>query len=109
MKFIKKSIRYFLYGKKWDQKIFKKLHRISLLGMNYGVNPKVEESGEAFLLNQLYKEAKTAKWIIFDIGANTGDYTKMLLGVFGRSALIYSKEGVLVPYINGGLTISQSK
>ncbi len=92
MKSIKNIIRHFLYGRKWNQKIFRNLHRIALQGMNYGTDPKINESGELYLLNQLCKESKNNQWIIFDVGANTGDYTKTLLKIFGKSALVYSFE-----------------
>ena len=76
--------RKFLIGKQKYQPIFESLHRISLRGMNYGQNHSVKESGEVWVINYLYKVSKgeNTKPIIFDVGANKGQYVRELNKVF---------------------------
>ncbi|UII27782.1 hypothetical protein LVD15_05000 [Fulvivirga maritima] len=75
------SIKDFFVGKKIMQPLFERLYRISLRGMNYGLGGMIESSGEINLVkliaNQLINSE--GKKVIFDIGANNGKYTDILL------------------------------
>jgi FkbM family methyltransferase len=79
-----------LVGKKQLQPFFERLYRISLRGMNYGLGGMVESSGEMFAIN--YVKQNTGYPVIFDVGANRGQYLQGLISVFGSKADIYSFE-----------------
>ena len=68
-----------ILGKKILQGIFTKMRLFSLKGMNYGggVNPK--DSGEDFVVKCALPKLGSQKPIIFDVGGNKGDYTKLWL------------------------------
>jgi FkbM family methyltransferase len=69
-----------LTGKKRFQKIFNLTRNLSLLGMNYGNGCTIEFGGEIALMDMLaakYTEKRT--YIIFDAGANQGDYCAELI------------------------------
>lgn len=71
------------YGKSKYQSLFKALYYMSLDGLNYGKVHSLEKDGELFLVKNLKKElAGTTSITLFDVGANEGAYTKMLLSVF---------------------------
>jgi FkbM family methyltransferase len=80
-----KTILNFFNGKKSFQPIFERIHSISLLGMNYG--PPVRDhnrNGEAHVLEYVKKRFTNDHPIIFDVGANTGEYTRVLLATLGN-------------------------
>lgn len=90
--FLKKIFDLFA-GKKKYQKIFELLHRISLKGMNIGAVAGPYQSGEQSALRYIHSKFKDVEeWILFDVGANNGDYTLLLRGVFGINSIIYSFE-----------------
>jgi FkbM family methyltransferase len=89
MKKIFKTIGNIFFGKKALQKPFELLYRISLKGMNFG-SSEVEDSGEAYVLEQTKKMSGSP--IIFDVGANKGQYANLINKVFDGSAKIYSFE-----------------
>jgi FkbM family methyltransferase len=67
-------------GKKRLQKIFNLTKNLSLQGLNYGNGSAIETSGEIALIKQLankYTDSRT--YIIFDVGANRGDYCTELV------------------------------
>lgn len=74
-----------------------KLYKLSLKGMNIGeVAGDVETSGE-YNVFKLVKDIDYGKKIIFDIGANRGEYTKALLNYF-PDAQIHSFEPAKATY-----------
>lgn len=80
----------FLFARSFFIKWNKLLYRLSLSGLgilNYE-NPRV--SGELHFLNNIATQ-QTSKSIIFDVGANKGDYSLMCLNVF-KNVQIYSFE-----------------
>lgn len=79
-------------GKKSYQSFFESLYLLSLAGMNYGhVIPG--KSGERNILNFIKSKYKNkSKIIIFDIGANKGDYTNQVINVLDYKANIYLFE-----------------
>lgn len=65
-------------GRKMAQPFWEILHKISLVGMNIGQGGDYAQSGENFVLNYFKNNLKTEDSpIIFDVGANIGDYAKL--------------------------------
>ncbi len=80
-------------GKLKFQRHFEYLNKVSLEGMNIGSGASPNASGEEVVLHQIKKElAKQDRSILFDVGANKGDYTLMLNRIFGPSSIIYAFE-----------------
>jgi FkbM family methyltransferase len=79
-------------GKKLFQGFFESLYLLSLAGMNYGlVTP--ERSGEKYLLRYLKSRFNNKhKKIIFDVGANRGEYVAHVLDILKDNVLIYAFE-----------------
>jgi len=80
-------------GKKQFQKLFETLYQFSLYGMNIGRGDKPETSGEKHALNIIREKLSgKGKTVIFDVGANVGNYTVLQKEVFGDGAEIHSFE-----------------
>jgi FkbM family methyltransferase len=75
------------------QRLWGMLQTLSLFGMNYGGGGLIDESGETWVLANIVSPAckEIAAPIIFDVGANVGDYSAMLLSHL-PSATIYAFE-----------------
>jgi FkbM family methyltransferase len=66
------------------QPLWRKLHKLSLHRMNYGRGATVRGSGEEWVLNYLKRKNEQVRpFVVFDIGAYTGEYTEKVLAVFG--------------------------
>lgn len=88
-------IKTLLVGRKILQPIFERLFRISLRGMNYGLGGIIRTSGEINLISILrvrLHELGREKKVLFDIGANDGHYTKILINEFSKHDQIYCFE-----------------
>ncbi len=69
------------------------LFNISLRRMNYGNIEGFEQSGELNALKHIKESLdKDPSIIIFDVGANVGNYTKALSDIFKTRAIIHSFE-----------------
>ncbi len=110
---MKKIIYFFLkntFGKKKYFRLYEILRNISFQGLNYR-NTDMATNGELYLMTQLQKYFN-AKPIIFDIGANTGQYTKTINEAFCGNCCIYSFEPYSKAYkqltetVNGILSIN---
>src|SRR5476651_615432 len=80
-KYILRQFRQRVTGKKSLQKLFNLTKALSVQGLNYGNGGSIETSGELALMKLLageYKDNRT--YIIFDVGANQGDYCTALIG-----------------------------
>ncbi len=102
MKAIKNMLDLFerkvLIGNSKFQRLFESLHRFSLRGMNYDQVQSLERSGELFVMNYLKEKLRSQKKpILFDIGANTGEYSKALATIFDECT-IYSMEALPSTY-----------
>lgn len=66
------------------QSIFEFLFKISLVGQNLGGGKNVALSGELYVLELIKKfySKKKDKIIIFDVGANKGDYSNSVIDIF---------------------------
>ncbi len=97
MKKIIKKLFYLFAGTPKSQKIFVFLRRISLIGLGIGTGGNCTTSGEMEALKYIREKTKSNKRdaIIFDVGANAGNYTKLVLDVFGnRPIRVFSFEPV---------------
>ncbi|MCS7074240.1 MAG: FkbM family methyltransferase, partial [Bacteroidia bacterium] len=80
-----------IFGKKTFQSFFYKLHILSIKGMNYGGGADFDSSGELFVLNYLSTRLGN-DLVIFDVGANIGEYAKSLKRIFQNRATVYCFE-----------------
>ena len=80
---LKKKMIYFITGNNICQKyIARKIRKLQILaGIGSGGN--VENSGEKSILKKL-KSIKQDSYCLFDVGANKGDFTKLILDFFGN-------------------------
>lgn len=93
MSFGRKKFRRFISGKKRFQPFFRKLHELSLAGLNFGGGDNVGNSGEKNVITYLRKHAASgSRPIVFDVGANAGIYTREVLSEFGDDAEVYCFE-----------------
>ena len=78
-------------GKLKYQPFFEYLHEIALQGMNIGVDG-INDGAEENVIKYVYDKMGDAEDIVlFDVGANIGDYTKLLMKYFHK-AHIYCFE-----------------
>lgn len=98
MKHLKALIRKALYGKPWTQRLFTMVWHVGLLGMNYGVSPRTDESGESHLLQTLSRRLSGPGYIVFDIGANVGDYSALVHRFFAGRCTIHAFEPSAVAF-----------
>jgi FkbM family methyltransferase len=78
--------------------IYKKLFKFALTAMNKGRGSHINNSGEEFIIDSLLKSSNTSDKIIFDVGANVGDFSKIIqkynginLHAFEPSLLTFNK------------------
>jgi FkbM family methyltransferase len=76
------------------QWLFEGLHLLALQGKNIGLIGKPQESGELNAIRHfLNTTLNDGKLIIFDVGANVGDFSTIILNLLkSREAVIYSFE-----------------
>jgi FkbM family methyltransferase len=80
-------------GKKEYQPFFERMHRWALEGMAIGTGGSLETSGELNTITYIKDRlGSSGKFIIFDVGANQGQYTQNLLRLFGNNVVIYAFE-----------------
>lgn len=88
-----------LIGKKVFQSYFESLHRFSLYGMNIGGGGNPENSGEINVLNHINNHFKTKNdLIVFDVGANVGNYSMLMKKVLGEKVTIYAFEPSIITF-----------
>ncbi len=81
------------FGSKKFKKFYEILKNISLVGLNYR-NTNIKNNGELFFIkniNNYYKD-NAAPIVLFDIGANIGNYSKQLNDSFSQNRHIYAFE-----------------
>lgn len=82
-----------LWGRKSFQYLFERLHRVALKGMNYGRASDYQHNGESAMLEQIRTIVKTSSPIMFDVGANKGEFARHILEVWkGKSFQLYAFE-----------------
>lgn len=98
-----KKIVYFIlsrcFGKKRFYRFFLILKNIAIQGLNYR-NTDIEKNGEHYLINLIfnYYKSTSEQLIIFDVGANVGNYSKVVAERFESKATIYAFEPFSVPF-----------
>jgi len=85
-RFIRKQLNK-ISGRKFLQSFWRRLYEISLTGMNFGAID-IDTDGE----KEVLKLVKNSNPIIFDVGANKGDYSLEVISFFGDNAKLYSFE-----------------
>jgi FkbM family methyltransferase len=86
-------------GKKGYQLLFERLYRVSLKGMNYGRASDYQNNGESAMLERLSSMVKTDSPVLFDVGANKGEFTKHILDKWkGRNIKLYVFEPSMKTY-----------
>lgn len=78
--------------KKGFQRLYSMVYHLGLYGMNYGVSGDIHSNGEMNLLQNLRARIKSPNPVLFDVGANVGEYANLLGDVFGPEARIYAFE-----------------
>lgn len=81
----RKMINFALYiaGSPAFQPFWEFLHRVALAGMNYGRGGSTSDSGEHWVLESLLRlTQKKEPLVIFDVGANVGDYSAEIIKKF---------------------------
>ena len=71
------------WGNKNIQFLFEKIQSVSLKGMNYGRASDYLNNGETKLLEKVGAMVGTASSILFDVGANQGEFTKHIVEAWG--------------------------
>ena len=78
--------------KKGFQRLYSMVYHLGLYGMNYGVSGDINSNGEMNLLRNLRGRINSPNPVLFDVGANVGEYANLLAEVFGQEARIYAFE-----------------
>lgn len=90
------TIKKLLRGKKFLQRVFEMTHQYSLSGMNIGTGAGFTTSGEKFVLEfihqELTKNQRNKKPLLFDVGANIGEYTLEANKIFSGNVEIHAFE-----------------
>ncbi len=88
-----------MFGKKKYHHFFLILKNISIQGLNYR-NTEIDKNGELFYINSIatYFANTTTDLVLFDVGANIGNYAKQLTSSFNKNATIYAFEPFSTPY-----------
>lgn len=88
-----------IVGKSKFQSFFNSLFHFSLQGMNIGEGTFVDSSGELFALKYVSRKLIGVQHpVVFDVGANVGDYAKMLVKEFNKNSTIYCFEPAGLTY-----------
>jgi len=90
--FMKSLFIKFMRSKAW-QPIWESLHHYSLIGMNFWGGASVTHSGEAYAIRYVSsKFASDRPLVIFDVGANLGQFAMMCVKNIKQPKRIYSFE-----------------
>lgn len=90
------------------QPLFQVMYRFSLWSMNIGLGGGTKDSGEDYALKHFAKNSKSkTNFVVFDVGANMGQFTKLVLKTIGSSARIYAFEPSLSAFQNLEKNISE--
>ena len=73
-----------MFGRKGSYGFYWKLYNLSLYGMNIGLGGDVASSGENNVLSFVREKSSGRPLVIFDVGANKGQYSTNLLKFFGN-------------------------
>lgn len=79
-------------GNKYLQEVYFILFKIGLKGMNYDRGHIPELSGERWVLKFLQKKTQNSPLVIFDVGANNGQYSKLVIETIKKPFKLYAFE-----------------
>lgn len=97
-------------GKLFWQKFFQKLFFLSIRGLNYGNGGEFKESGELHAIEHIKKHLRMeSNKIIFDVGANIGNYSKAISEIFSDDVVIHAFEPSVGTFVQLNETIQLSK
>lgn len=82
-------MKHLIYGRRVLQPLFEKALTVAMGGMNLG-NVDLRRNGEAWLLKQLPRGSRPA--VIFDVGANSGEYAVAALDAAGPCVAVHCFE-----------------
>ncbi|HAP19659.1 MAG TPA: FkbM family methyltransferase [Lachnospiraceae bacterium] len=75
-------------GKVKGQKFWYNIYQLSLFGMNIGRGSDLESSGETFIMQYIHEHIVNSEHpVLFDAGANVGEYTLNLLHYFDHASI----------------------
>lgn len=75
------------------QPMWQSVHRLSLWGMNIGPAGRLEDSSEEWILDWCFRRSPRSRpFVLFDGGANVGDYTKDAIRIAGARLQAYCFE-----------------
>jgi len=90
------------------QGFYRLLHRVALVGMNMGPVGEIETSGEAPLIRRLMRMAPSDA-VVFDVGANTGEYSLRCARLLQATARVYAFEPSPSTFGRLGNSIAESR
>jgi len=79
-------------GYRFLQGFYEKLFTLALRGMNYGNGGNYRESGEKWVMEFVGRSFSDEKLVVFDVGANVGNYGRALRSILGKRASIHAFE-----------------
>lgn len=79
------------------QPFFELLHHVSLKGMNYGAANSPRQSGERAVLERLRVAYGESAPVVFDVGANHGQYARLATSVLGSKVQLHCFEPLDAP------------
>jgi FkbM family methyltransferase len=85
-------------GRKILQPLYALLFKLSIKGMNYDRGHIVSDSGEKHVIDFISKNSTKSPLTIFDVGANTGEYSRLVLDALRNRAEIYAFEPQKLAY-----------
>lgn len=75
------------------------LYKFSLAGMNYGTSGEVETSGEVQTLQLVRRSIPSnQELILFNVGANVGEYVSNIIKVFPKNSRVFAFEPALASF-----------
>jgi FkbM family methyltransferase len=90
IKIVRKFLSLF-YGRIRSQELFREIHLIGIRGLHFGYGGAVKNSGEIFAMNYI-KGRVPQNAVIFDVGANEGDFSKEILRIFDNNVVLHCFE-----------------
>ena len=81
-----------LIGKIQLQPFYESLHRISIRGMNYMQSQAIHRTGEIGAMKYVKDKRGKEHVTLFDIGANTGQFTYEMAKIFEKNFTLHTFE-----------------
>jgi FkbM family methyltransferase len=80
------------HGHLLHQKSFEDIYALALIGMNIGTGAGTSSSGEVNAIKYVKSKLKTKNPVLFDVGANVGSYSELLIEYFKNDPRVFSFE-----------------